>query len=80
MPKPVAKTHPIRMQILGGLIETKTFSRKHKTVVKVARFEGDTEGREDIVTSKVTREGLRYPLAQNVSDLNVERAAKRWAA
>ncbi|AHJ86429.1 hypothetical protein 40AC_66 [Mycobacterium phage 40AC] len=71
MPK---KVNPIRTQVLGGLIETKAVSSTFKKVVK-----GD-DGKETVVSIKRTRQGLRYPLAQNVSDENVDRLAKRWIA
>jgi len=72
MPKPVAKANLIHQQILGGLIETKPVSWTHK---KLAKGE---DGKEVVVQTKVTREGLRFPLAQNVSGFNVDRTARRW--
>ncbi|AFU20686.1 hypothetical protein SEA_CHUPACABRA_60 [Mycobacterium phage Chupacabra] len=66
------KANPLHQKLLGALIETKPSSWTHKRLVK-----GD-DGKESVVETKVTRQGLRYPLAQNVSDHNIERAAKAW--
>jgi hypothetical protein len=71
MPKPVAKIHPIRLAILGGLIETHPASRKHKV--------WDAEAGGVVETTISTGNALRFPLAQNVSAENVERLARRWA-
>ena len=67
--KPVAKTNLVHQQLLAGLIETTEFSTTYK--------KWDEENK-DVVTEKVKRLGLRSPLAQNISEENVERAAKRW--
>ena len=72
MPKPQPKANLIRQQLLAGLIETKPVSWDRKTLSK------DKDGKEVPNTTKVTRQGLRFPLAQNVSSDNVEAAAKRW--
>ncbi|AUV62021.1 hypothetical protein KIV63_gp23 [Mycobacterium phage SWU2] len=68
------KANPIRQQVLSALIETKAVT---------TTFKRDTtphEKKPTIEERKVTRLRLRFPLAQNVSDLNVDRAAKAWIA
>ncbi|AFF28359.1 hypothetical protein FDI09_gp35 [Mycobacterium phage Twister] len=66
------KVDPLRQSLLGSLIETKPVSWTQKSVAK------GPDGKEVVTERKRTRQGLRYPLAQNVSNDNVERAAKRW--
>lgn len=73
MAKPVKKANLVHQTILGGLIETKPTSWERKTLGK------DDAGKEIVNTTKVPRQGLRFPLAQNVSELNVERASKAFA-
>ncbi|QFG12566.1 hypothetical protein PBI_TOAKA_67 [Mycobacterium phage Toaka] len=68
------KASPIHQQILSGLLATKPVTSTFKTVVK-----GD-DGKDTVVETKVVRQGLRAPLAQNVSEENVDRMAKRWLA
>jgi hypothetical protein len=63
------KANPLRQQALADLIETVPVSWTRK------RIDPKTD---DVVKTKVTHQGLRYPLAQNVSQVNVERAAKGW--
>lgn len=70
--KPQKKANRVHQQMLAGLIETKPVSYTKKTLGR------DREGKEIVVNQTVTYESLRYPLAQNVSDENVERAARRW--
>jgi hypothetical protein len=71
MPKPVAKIHPVRLAILGGLIDAPTATRNHKVWDAQAN---------DVVTSKVSLPAApRFPLAGNVSAENVERLARRWS-
>lgn len=72
MPKPEAHLHPLRQKLLGGLIETQKSTTTVKTFVK------DEDGKEQEVSTSTTRDVLRYPLAQNVSELNVNRLAGRW--
>jgi len=69
MPKRASK---VRQQVVASLIETQPASWKRKVFKK----DEDGELRDGTVT--VTREALRYPLAQNVSESNVEALAKRW--
>lgn len=69
-PKPTAKVNPIRQQVLAALIQTKPISWNHRTF--------DANG--DLVETKVLGTTLVNSLAGNVSDLNIDRAAKRWAA
>ncbi|AER48774.1 hypothetical protein SEA_FAYELY_66 [Mycobacterium phage Fayely] len=66
------KTSPIHQQILSSLLATKPVTSTFKRVVK-----GD-DGKDAVVETKVVRQGLRAPLAQNVTELNVDRMAKRW--
>lgn len=73
MVKPVKKANLIHQQILGGLIETKPASWECKTLGR------DEDGKEILRTTKQVHESLRYPLAQNVSHENVERAARRFS-
>ncbi|MDV6975302.1 hypothetical protein [Mycobacterium intracellulare] len=63
------KANPIHQQLLSGLLETKPVSWVRK------RIDPETNG---VVQTKVTGTALRFPLAQNMSNLNVDRAAKRW--
>lgn len=73
MAKPVKKQNLIKQSMLAGLIETKPVSYTKKTLGK------DEDGKEVVINQTVTRQGLRFPLAQNVSEENVERLAARWA-
>jgi len=66
------KTNPLHLQILGGLIETKAVSWDRKSLSK------GKDGKEVVESTKVQHQALRSPLAQNVSALNVERAAAGW--
>lgn len=66
------KTNPLHQQILGGLLATKPVTTTVKSLVK------DDAGKEQVVSTKQTRQGLRFPLAQNVSEVNIDRAARRW--
>lgn len=69
MPK---KQNKIQQQALLGLISLAPASWTRKTLHK------DEDGKEIVKNDQITRSVLRYPLAQNVSEENVERAAKRW--
>lgn len=69
MPK---RPNRVRQQLLAGLIETKPSSWNRKVLSK------DEDGKEQIDTVKVSHDALRFPLAQNISERNVERAARRW--
>lgn len=69
MPK---SNNKIGSQIVDGLIHVTPSTWKKKVLKK------DESGKETVETVQVTNNALRYPLAQNVSDENVERAAKRW--
>ena len=66
------KTNPLHLQLLAGLIETAPVSWTRKTLGK------DKDGKEVVESTKVQHQALRSPLAQNVSALNVERAAAGW--
>lgn len=70
------KANPLRMQLLAGLIETKAVTTTFK------RLDPDSPDpkKPNVIETKLTRQGLRYPLAQNVSEANVERLARRWVA
>ncbi|AMS00964.1 hypothetical protein SEA_LOSER_68 [Mycobacterium phage Loser] len=69
MPK---RTNPLHQQMLSALLATKPVTTTFKKLVK------DSAGKDQVVERKVTRQGLRFPLAQNVSEANVDLAAKRW--
>lgn len=69
MPKRQSK---VRQQLVASLIETQQASWKRKVWAK------DEDGELKEATVTVTRDALRYPLAQNVSDRNVEALAERW--
>lgn len=69
MPKNVSK---IRQQVVGGLIDSKPTNRTVKTLAK------NEAGKEIVKKHTVKASELRNPLAQNVSEENVERLAKRW--
>ena len=65
------KANPLHQQLLAGLIETKPVSWEHK------KLEDHSDDKNNnVLVTKHVRPGLRYPLAQNVSELNVNRAAK----
>jgi hypothetical protein len=64
--------NPIRQTVVSGLIAT----QKSTTTVKVLIT--DENGKEDVQNISTTRDVLRYPLAQNVSEQNVNRLAERW--
>ncbi|QFP95545.1 hypothetical protein SEA_GAUGELDP_62 [Mycobacterium phage GaugeLDP] len=68
MPK---RANVIHQQILSGLLATKPASWVKKTLVKV-------DGKDEVVKTRVTRQELRFPLAQNVSEFNIDLAARRW--
>ncbi|QWS69343.1 hypothetical protein SEA_POOMPHA_59 [Mycobacterium phage Poompha] len=68
------KANVVQQKLLAGLIETAPSSWKRKTLTK------DANGKEVVVETKVSRRVLRYPLAQNVTEANVDRLAKRWIA
>ena len=65
----------IGAQIVSALIETKPTSWTHKVIDESAT----TDPKRPVVI-ETKREGreLRFPLAQNVSELSVERAAKAF--
>lgn len=68
-PKPGPRTNVLHQRLLAGLIETQPVSRSYKVW---------NDEKKDVEVVKDTFDGLRYPLAQNVSALNIERAAKGW--
>ena len=72
MAKPIKKANRTHQQLRAGLIETKPTSWERKALSK------DEEGNEIVNTVKVAHDALRFPLARNVSEENVERAARRW--
>lgn len=73
MPK---KSNTIGAQIVTALIETTPVSWTHKSIDP----ESPDPKKPTVIETK--REGriLRFPLAQNVTDLGVERAARRLLA
>ena len=73
-PKPSAMpSKTIGAQIVSALIETKSSQWTHKAI----DHEATVDPKKPVIIETV-REGreLRFPLAQNVSELSVERAAK----
>jgi len=68
MPKKPNKT---RMHLLSGLIALAPSSWERKSLDR------NSEGKEVVNTTRVSRNVLRYPLAQTVSDESVESLAKR---
>lgn len=73
-PNEMPKKNPseLRQRILANLIEHKKQNAKRKS------FRTNSEGSEELVTEDVEQTVLRYPLAQNVSENTVQRAAERW--
>lgn len=69
MPK---KSNKLRMQLLAGLIETRRASWTQKIITK------DEDGKELVESLNHEHHALRYPLAANVSEENIDRAAKSW--
>lgn len=69
MPK---NNNKLQQQALLGLIALAPATWERKTLVK------DEDGKETVETKRVVRSVLRNALAKNVSEENVERAAKRW--
>ncbi|AQT28464.1 hypothetical protein KIP30_gp32 [Mycobacterium phage Pistachio] len=74
MPKPTKKANVLHQQLLAGLIETRATSWTRKRVDP----DSPNPRKPNIIETKVVGSELRYPLARNVSEFNVERAAKRW--
>ncbi|AHY27129.1 hypothetical protein PBI_PHANTASTIC_66 [Mycobacterium phage Phantastic] len=74
MPKPTPKANRIHQQLLAGLIETRPTSWTRKTVDP----KSPDPRKPNIIETKVVGKELRFPLARNVSEFNVELAAKRW--
>ncbi|AVR76922.1 hypothetical protein SEA_GREEDYLAWYER_63 [Mycobacterium phage GreedyLawyer] len=69
MPK---RTNPMHQQILSGLLANKPVTRSHKFLAKGA------DGKEIVLETKVKRQVLRFPLAENISEDNIDRAARAW--
>ncbi|ASR86165.1 hypothetical protein SEA_BOBSWAGET_60 [Mycobacterium phage BobSwaget] len=68
MPK---RTSPLHQQILSALLANKPASWSRKTIVKV-------DGKEEVVKTTISHQEPRFPLARNVSEFNIDLAAKRW--
>lgn len=68
MPK---KTSAVHQQILSGLVATKPSTWVKKSIVL-------KDGEEQVVKKKVQHLETVNLLARNVSEENVDRAAKRW--
>lgn len=66
------RNNKLQQQMLEGLIANTKHTWKKKILV------ADDNGKERLEEVHVTRQALRYPLAQNVSEQNVESAARRW--
>jgi hypothetical protein len=65
----------LHQQLLAALTATKPTSWTHYTIDP----ESPDQRKPNLIKTKVTGTELRFPLAQNVSEENVERAAARWA-
>ena len=64
---------PFASQLVSSLIKTKPAGLSRKVLTK------DADGKETVVSVPVVHgHTLVSPLARNVSEDNVERAAKRW--
>lgn len=74
MSKPTAKLNLVHQQVLAGLTATRPTAWDHKVIVPATSTE-----KEKVDKVKVVGTEVRYPLAQNVSEENIERAAVRWA-
>ena len=66
------KNNQLHQQLLAGLIATKPDVWNRKTLVD------PSDPKSDVLKTPRTRMVLVHPLAQNVSELNVERASQRW--
>lgn len=73
MPKRVNRIHEL---LLAKMIETKPVSWMLKTIDP----ESKDPRKPEVIKTRVAGHELASPLAQNISTLNVERAAKRWVA
>ena len=62
----------IYSKLLSGLVDRQESSWDRRTISR------DEEGKEVVETERVTHYVVRYPLAHNVSEDSVERAARRW--
>ena len=69
MPK---KANKLRQTLLAGLIETQKSSWSQKLITR------DEDDKEKVMTVNHEHHQLRFPLAANVSEQSVERAAKSW--
>lgn len=74
-PKPAAKANLNHQKILAALVETKPVSWTHKRIDPASA----DPRKPEVISTKVTGTELRFPLARNVSEFNVERAARRWS-
>lgn len=72
----IDRTNPLHLSLLSNLLATKPVSWIRKTLVPNPK---DAE-KPLVVETKITGSELRYPLARNVSELSVDRAARKWAA
>jgi hypothetical protein len=66
------KINKVHQEILSGLIETRPTSWNRKV------WTNDEDGLTVESTVKVTRQSLRFPFAQNMSEESVDALAKRW--
>lgn len=69
-------TTAIQAQILGNLLDTKPVSWTHKSIDPNSQ----DPNKPDIIETKVPGVELKFPLAKNVSNENVENLAERWIA
>lgn len=72
MPKRYDKQRLLRMQLLAGLIETRKSTWTQKVITK------DEDGKEQVESVNHRHDPLRYPLAANIAEWNVERLSREW--
>lgn len=68
------KANPLHQQILGSLLETRTASWVHRAIDP----KSENPKKPNLIETKMAGSELVYPLARNVSEASVERAARRW--
>lgn len=71
-PKPIAKANLVRQQILAGLVATRPTSWVHKKLID------KSDPKSKVTKTRVTHTELVNPLAQNMSDANLNILARRW--
>ncbi|KRD08612.1 hypothetical protein ASE48_08600 [Mycobacterium sp. Root265] len=64
----------VHQHILGSLLALRPASWVHKTLVPAT-----STSKETVVKTTISHQELRFPFAQNVSEQNIDIAAKRWS-